>query len=52
MMFELPFFLIKTALAVLVAIGITQIRMRSAILINTIKTRHNYEVSFVRYRQL
>lgn len=38
MMFELPFFLIKTALAVLVAIGITHIRMKSAILTNTIKT--------------
>ena len=50
MMFELPFFLIKTALAVLVAIGITQIRMQSAVLINTIKTPcYNYAISFVRY---
>ena len=39
-MFELPFFLIKTALAVLVAIGITQIRMKSDILTNAIKTPH------------
>ena len=53
MMFELPFFLIKTALSVLVAIGITQIRKRSAILINTIKTPcYNYEVSFVRYKAI
>jgi hypothetical protein len=50
MMFELPFFLIKTALTVLVVIGITQIRMQSAVLINTIKTPcYNYAVSFVRY---
>ena len=40
MMFDLPLFLIKTALAILVAIGITQIRMKSAILTNTIKTPH------------
>ena len=37
MMFQLPFFLIKTALTVLVVIGITQIQMQSATLSNLFK---------------
>ena len=36
-MFQLPFFLIKTALTVLVVIGITKIEMQSATLSNLFK---------------
>ena len=36
-MFQVPFFLIKTALTVLVVIGITQIQMQSATLSNLFK---------------
>ena len=45
MTFQLPFFLIKTALNVLVVIGITQIRMQSATLSNLFKiTCYNYVI--------
>ena len=50
MMFGLPYFLIKTALSVLIVIGNTQIRMQGAVLFNTIKTPcYNYALSFIRY---
>lgn len=45
MMFQLPLFLIKTALTVLAVIGITQIRMQSATLINSTKASgYNYAI--------
>ena len=48
MMFEFPLFLIKTALTVLVVIGITRIRMQSATLINTIRTScYNYVIDSI-----
>ena len=45
MMFEFPLFLIKTALTILIVIGISQIRMQSATLIDSTKTScYNYAI--------
>lgn len=43
-MFQLPFFLIKTALTVLVVIGITNIQMQSATLSNLKISCYKYAI--------